>query len=213
MTMRFMAFTRILSLLRALAVAACAQPDAPKNYDALRQAAPRSILVVPAINQSVYVNAPDYYLTTIAQPLAERGYYVFPVHAVKRVLEEDGLSDADLVHASDPRRLGQLFGADAILYVKIDRWDAQYLVVTTTTTVKLAYRLVDARTGAELWKHDLQMTCTPQSGSGGIAGLVAQAVIAALEKANPNYMPLARQLNYAAANDPHQGLPAGPHDA
>ena len=72
----------------------------------------------------VDVTAPDYFLSTVPIPLAERGYYVFPVNLVKRVLEDDGLSDAVLVHSADPKRLAALFGADAVLYVTIERWDA-----------------------------------------------------------------------------------------
>lgn len=201
-----------LALIILLTVAGCAQSNSPNNYSDFRNADPHSVLVVPAVNESVYVNAPDYYLTTITRSLADRGYYVFPVHTVKRVLEEDGLSDADLVHHADPKLLGKMFGADAVLYVTIERWDAQYLVISTTTTVKLKYRLVDARNGNELWQHERQMIYQPQGNGGGVAGLVAQAVVAAIEKANPNYMPLARQVNQLAATTPHQGLPAGPHD-
>ncbi len=53
----------------------------------------------------------------------------------------------------------------------------------------------------------------PQAGGSGVGALIAMAVIAALEKAAPNYMPLARQANSSAINTPHQGLPAGPHIA
>lgn len=48
-------------------------------FCALQQAAPRSILVLPPMNSSVDVNAPYSYLSTISTPLAEKGYYVFPV--------------------------------------------------------------------------------------------------------------------------------------
>jgi len=117
---------------------ACA--GAPKHYDYahFRAEAPRSILVVPVTNKSVDVNAPDYFLATIATPLAERGYYVFPVNMVKSVLSDDGLSDANLVHAGDPRRLGELFGADAVMYITIERWDARYAVLSTAVTVELS---------------------------------------------------------------------------
>ncbi len=212
MTLRMFALVRSLIPLAAMVVAGCAKPADPKDYSAFRASDPHSILIVPAVNQSVYVSAPDYYLSTITRPLAERGYYVFPVHAVKRALEEDGLSDADLVHRGDPKRLGQLFGADAVLYVTVERWDSQYLVISTTTTVKLNYRLVDARSGQELWNKNLSMAYSPQSSSVSVTGLIVQAVIAAMEKADPNYMPLARQLNAQAALAPHQGMPAGPHD-
>jgi hypothetical protein len=41
--------------------------------------------------------------------------------------------------------------------------------------------------------------------------LIAQAIIAALEKAEPNYMPLTQQANLLAASTAGQGLPAGPY--
>lgn len=209
--MVFKTAKRLLAPALAVLLAGCVQAT-PKDYTAMRHADPHSILVVPAVNESVYVNAPDYYLSTITHPLAERGYYVFPVHMVKRTLEDDGLSDADMVHHSDPRKLGTMFGADAILYVTINRWDSRYLVVSTTTTVNISYRLVDARSGEELWKDQRELAYTPQGNSGGgVAGLVAQAIVAAMEKADPNYMPLARQVNGLAIMSPHQGLPAGPH--
>jgi hypothetical protein len=42
--------------------------------------------------------------------------------------------------------------------------------------------------------------------------LVANAIVAALAKAAPNYMPLARQANGGAIDVKNTGLPAGPYD-
>ncbi|HEY0524308.1 MAG TPA: GNA1162 family protein, partial [Stellaceae bacterium] len=193
-------------------LAACvAQPT--KNYTAFRAADPHSILVVPPVNRSVYVNAPDYFLSAIAPAIAERGYYVFPINMVKRVLEDDGLADADLVHHADPQQLGEMFGAETVLYVTIERWDSQYALVATTTTVEFSYQLKDAHTGQELWRAKETAVYQPSSGGGGIAGLVAQAIVSAIEKADPNYMPLVKQANAFAVSRKHSGLPAGPHAA
>jgi hypothetical protein len=209
-----MASARLTLALFVLALlGACAQPPKPKDYAAFRAADPHSILIVPAINRSVYVNAPDYYLSTITRPVAERGYYVFPVNLVKRVLEDDGLADANLVHEGDVRRLGELFGCDSVLYVTIERWDSQYVLLSTTTTVELSYVLKDAKTGEKLWTDHERFVYQPQSSSSGnlVADLIVKAVAAAIEKADPNYMPLARQANAIAVQRTHQGLPAGPH--
>ena len=170
-------------------------------------------MVVPAINKSVAVDAPDYFLSTISRPLAERGYYVFPVHLVKRLMEDDGLNDADMVHAGDPQRLGKMFGSDAIMYVSIERWDARYIVLSTTVTVELKYVLKSASTGKTLWDNSQKLVYQPQNNSGGgLAGLIAQAVVAAMTKAAPNYVPLAQQANLQAIYIKGQGLPAGPYD-
>ena len=129
-----------------LCLAGCVKPPPPKDYTTFRAADPKSMVVVPVINHSVYVNAPDYFLSTITRPLAERGYYVFPVHMVKRLLEDDGLSDADLVHNAKTAKLASLFGADSVLYITIERWDSQYVVLATTTTVEINYVLKDSKT-------------------------------------------------------------------
>ena len=203
---------KIFLFVSVLLLAACA--SAPKRYDYahFRTEAPHSILVVPVTNKSVDVNAPDCFLATIATPLAERGYYVFPVNMVKSVLSDDGLSDANLVHAGDPHRLGELFGADAIMYISIERWDARYAVLSTAVTVELTYTLKSAHTGQELWSNHQHVVYQPQANGGGIAGLLANAIVAAMAKAAPNYMPLAHQANNGAINVKGTGLPAGPYD-
>ncbi len=207
---RFISLAALVGLLSG-----CVMPPLENDYDysAFRSAAPRSILIVPVVNNSVDVDASDYFLSAISQPVAERGYYVFPVHMVKRVMEEDGLADADMVHSADPTRLAALFGADSVLYVSVERWDAQYAVFTTTVTVEFNYVLKDGHTGETLWQSDQKIVYQPQSGGSGnlIADLIISAVQAAATKAKPNYMPLARQANKHTVVETHHGLPAGPY--
>src|SRR5205823_6749577 len=133
-------------LILALLGVACA-PIPNKDYSKLIAANPKAILVVPAVNKSVDVDAADYFLSTLSVPLAERGYYVFPVNLVKRMLEDDGLSDAALVHGADPIRLCNLFGADAVLYATIERWTAKYILLSTQVEVEFNYVLKDGKTG------------------------------------------------------------------
>jgi hypothetical protein len=204
-------FGQIISLFMVLIlISACAQPLAKKDYASFRNADPKSLLIVPAVNRSLQVTAPDYYLSTISVPLAERGYYVFPVHLVKRVMEEDGMSDANMIHKQDPVKLALLFGADAVLYVTIEKWESRYAILTATTEVEIKYVIKDGKSGEELWSHQQSMVYQPAQQS-GLAGLIVNAITAAIEKAAPNYMPLARQANARALLTPHQGIPAGPY--
>ncbi len=190
----------------------CATAPKSQDYAKLTAARPRSILIVPVVNKSVDIDAPAYFLSTIPIPVAERGYYVFPVNMVKRVLEDDGLSDASLVHSADPMRLCSLFGADSVLYVTIERWDAQYMILSTTVTVEFDYVWKDGKTGDTFWAAHRVMTYTPQSSGGsGLGALIAAAVNAAITKAAPNYMPLARQANEQVMEYPGPGFPAGPY--
>jgi len=207
---------RLLAVAAAMMLAmlgACATGPSVKDYTAFRAESPRSILVVPALNNTVNVPAPDYFLSTISRPFAERGYYVFPAHMVKRTMEDDGLGDPGLVYAADPRRLGKLFGCDSVLYVTIQRWDSKYVVISTTTTVKFDYAIKSCKTGEVLWQDEQEMAYSPHaSNSGNILGdLIAQAVLSAIEKGAPNYMPLTIQANTLAAATPGRGVPAGPY--
>ena len=75
-----------------------------KDYNLFRAEDPRSILILPVVNRTVEVDAPDYFLTTGSRPVAERGYYVFPVNLTTRIFEVDGFAVAHLVQSADPRR-------------------------------------------------------------------------------------------------------------
>lgn len=198
-------------LLAALALlAGCVTQPAKKDMSAFVAAAPRSILIVPTVNRSLDVDAPNYVLATLPVPVAEKGYYVFPVNTSKFVLEQEGYYEGERIHAMPPETLAQLFGADAVLYVTIQRWDAQYLVLSAQVTVEFDYRMV-GRDGTELWSHKQRIVYAPQNNSsGGVAGLIAAAISAAITRAAPNYMPLTRQANNYTFNGP-QAFPDGPY--
>jgi hypothetical protein len=198
---------REAALLAAALAAGCATPPA-KDYTRFVAAQPRSILVVPVLSKSVTLNAPDFFLTTIPIPLAERGYYVFPVNLVKRLLEDEGLADAGLVHGADPMRLASIFGADSVLYITIEQWSAKYMLVQTNVTVEVSYVLKDGKTGTAIWEdHEKVVYASDDAG----AGILGALVNAAITRASPNYMPLARQANAIAMRYPGPGFPAGPY--
>jgi len=207
----------VFSIVFLVLASGCVQKDVRPDYDytAFRAEDPKSILVIPAVNRSVQVDAPDFFLSTISRPAAERGYYVFPVHMVKRILEDDGLSDAYMVHQQDPVRLAALFGADAVLYVAIEQWTAKYVVLATNVTVEMSYILKSGKTGEELWNSTISRTYDSNSSGGSsgspLADLIVAAISAGVTKAKPNYVPLSTQANAAVASEAHHGVPAGPY--
>lgn len=204
---------KILAIASLAVLGGCATPPATKNYTDFRAHDPHSILVIPVLNNTTSLTAQDYFLSTLSAPFAERGYYVFPAHMVKSLLEKEGLSDAGLVHKANPARFGQLFGCDAVLRVVINKWESRYVVLSTTTNVAFTYQLASCKDGSVLWEDVRELAYSPQAGynSNPLAALIAAAVIAAIEKAEPNYMPLASQANLAAASLPGTGLPSGPY--
>jgi len=71
----------------------------------------------------------------------------------------------------------------------------------------------DGKTGDTLWADSRIVKYTPQSASSGniFADLIIDAAVAAMEKAAPNYMPLAKQANAEAFVFPGPGIPPGPY--
>lgn len=197
--------------LACLLVAGCAAP-VKKDMSAFMAAAPRSILVVPTINKSLDVDAPNYVLAAMPIPIAEKGFYVFPVNTTKFVLEQEGYYEGERIHQQPTPVLAQLFGADAVLYVTINRWDAQFALLTTVVTVDFDYRIM-AKDGTELWRESKKMQYQPQNNTSGhpMAILVGAIVNAALTRAAPNYMPLTKQANQEVFLTSPNAIPDGPY--
>lgn len=202
----------ILTAMVFLLLGGCVVQPVKYDMSAFQAAAPRSILVVPTVNKSLDVDAPNYVLSTMPVPLAEKGYYVFPVNTTKYVLEQEGMYEANRIHLQPTETLAKLFGADAVLYVTINRWDAQYAFIAATVTVDFDYRMV-SKDGTEIWKEHKTMQYSPQNNNSGspLAMLITAAINAALTRAAPNYMPLTQQANHQVFVLGQNALPDGPY--
>lgn len=206
---------KYLCLIATILLSGCATvtPPPKKDMSAFLAAAPRSILIVPTVNKSLDVDAPNYVLATLPVPIAEKGYYVFPVNTTKFVLEQEGFYEGEQIHKQPPETLAKLFDADAVLYVTINRWDAQYVVVTTTVTVSFEYRLV-SKSGVEIWSESKSMVWSPDNNNSSgppLAQLIGMLVKAAVARAAPNYMPLTRSANQQAFVYNQNAIPDGPY--
>lgn len=194
-------------------VAGCAQSP-PKDYlPEFHARKPGSILVIPVANRSVDVEAPLAVLSTLPRLLAEKGYYVFPVNTVKTLLEFEGLYEAAEVHATPAPELAELFGADSILYVTVHEWTTQYVFVHAKTIVDLEYTLVSSD-GQQLWSARKRLTHSPEtkSASGSrTTDLIVAAIGAAIERFDPEFMPLAREANKQVFLQGRTALPPGPY--
>jgi hypothetical protein len=204
---------QILGLLASLALLAGCEAGRPYDYTAYRAHPPKSILVLPPINQSTTVEGTYSYLSTISQPLAERGYYVFPVAVIDRLMQENGLPSAGEMHEVPPAKLHEITGADAVLYLVLQQYGSKFQVITTTTTVQVSGRLVDTRTGTLLWEG----TGLAQQGSNGnssgniFADIIAAAIIQAINsKTDPGHQ-VSRMANVPLLLTQKRELPPGPY--
>lgn len=164
----------LAALLLVLVASACVpKPD----YTVYRSRLPRSILVLPPLNSTTTVEANYIFLSTASRPLAEAGYYVFPVAVVDAYMKENGLPTPDEMNGVSLKKIKEVFGADAVLYFTIEQWGQKYYVISSQTVVRASARLVDVDTGQTLWTGNAVAVRDSGSGGGGIIGALVAAAI------------------------------------
>lgn len=204
--LRFFVFLAI-SLLSAGCVTA-----PPYDYTALENSRPRSILVIPPRNDSIEVNASYIYLASVSRPLAEKGYYVFPVAVIDRFLKENGLPTPAEMNSIPLDKVREIIGADAVLYVTIEDWGQKYQILTSTTVVQANLRLVDTRTGDLIWDSRIVARRSSDDGDMGLFGAILNAVITQVANSDADAtFRVSSMANYMAINNRSNGLLHGPY--
>lgn len=168
-----------LVISAAMMLSACATPKAPYDYTAFKAARPASILILPPINESPDVKATPGVMASTVFPLAEAGYYVFPVSLVDETFKQNGLTAAEDIHNVAPDKLRSIFGADAALYMRVKRYGSTYYVINSETVVTVEGKIVDLRSGATLWQGTASASSAEggNSGGGGLAGALVGALV------------------------------------
>ncbi|WP_417313162.1 DUF799 domain-containing protein [Enterobacter sp.] len=172
----FALFTLALSLL----VTGCTTANNKStDYSAFRESKPRSILVLPPKNQSPDVNASNSLLSVVTMPLAESGYYVFPVAVVSETFKQNGVTNPDDISTIPLKKLHETFGADAVMYISISDYGTSYQVLSSDTRVTATARLVDSRTGKALWTGGATASTNEgqSNNGGGLIGILLTAAI------------------------------------
>jgi hypothetical protein len=133
---------------------------------------PRSILIMPPVNQSPDIKAPTAFLATSTWPLAESGYYVIPVSLSSRMFRENGVTVAEDAHSIAPSRLREIFGADSALYITITRYGVKYVGIASVVEAAASARLIDLRNGLELWSGRVALSESSNNRSGNILDML-----------------------------------------
>jgi hypothetical protein len=170
--------------LKILAAAAClvlmqgCATKAPFDYTAYKESRPRSILVLPPINNTPEVKASYSLLSYATKPLAEAGYYVMPVTLVAEAFKENGVTQPSDMHATSAQKLREIFGADAALYVSISKYGTVYQVLNSASIVAADAKLVDLKTGKLLWSGSASASSAEgENQQGGLAVLLVTALV------------------------------------
>ncbi|MBR0573463.1 MULTISPECIES: DUF799 domain-containing protein [Pasteurellaceae] len=167
-----------LASLSIILLSGCSNKSEPYDYSTLQNSNPKSILLVLPKNNSPEVKADISVLAQATMPLAEKGYYVFPVTLVNELFKENGVTNGNDIQNISAKKLHQIFGADAAMYMTVDEYGSSYRVFDSVTTVSATANLVDLKSGKLLWSKDAKVSMNSNGDqTGGVLGSLLAAVV------------------------------------
>jgi hypothetical protein len=195
----------------ALGLASC---STPYNYEKFRAAKPRSILILPPINQSTDILGTYSFLSTVTLPAAEKGYYIYPVAVIDQMMKENGLPSANEMHQASLKKIREIINPDAVLYLTLEQYGTKFVLIDSQTTVTVSGKLVSAKSGEVIWEGRATSVQSSSSGGGGLAEMLVKAVVHQAVNSSTDY---ARKVSEQASSEllltQNQGLLNGPYNS
>ncbi|QDK98600.1 hypothetical protein FM020_12160 [Acinetobacter tandoii] len=167
----------IVGLAATLLTGCVTTPKNNRDLSAYTANMPKSILVLPPVNESPDTRATYGYWSTVTLPVAEAGYYVFPISVVDTLFKENGVTNGYDAQQIPIQKLNEIFGADAALYVKVKEYGSKYQVIQSTSTVAVEAKLVDLKTGALLWEGQEKIQQANNNSNAGLVGMLVGALV------------------------------------
>ena len=154
-----------------------AMADQPADRATYMSQVPKSILVLPPINESPDTRATNSYWSTVTEPVAEAGYYVFPISVVDTMLKQNGVTNGFDAQSISLKKLKEIFGADAALYLTVKQYGSKYQLIDSVVTVEVEAKLVDLNTGALLWQDRKKESQGSSSSNDSLTGMLVSALV------------------------------------
>jgi len=130
----------------------CSLTKKPYDYRNYLKHMPKAILVLPPSNKSLEVMAPYKYISIITKPIAEKGYYVYPVAVIDELMKANGVNTPEQMHQIPLYKINEIIDPDAVLYITINDWGTKYKIIDSQTTISISAKLVDTDNGIILWQ-------------------------------------------------------------
>ncbi|AKT90314.1 putative lipoprotein (DUF799 domain) [Campylobacter ureolyticus RIGS 9880] len=201
-----------ITLILSFIFVGCAKKPEIYDYSAFLESKPKSILVVMPTNESVDIKASPAMLANATMPLAEAGYYVFPVALVNDTFKFNGVYDANDIKNIPLNKLQEIFGADSVLYINITKYGTSYAILNSQTTVEADVKLVDLKTGKTLWDKRTLVSNNSANANQGLIGMLITAAIDQIANtiADSGYDMSVLASNSVFATDCHDCILKGP---
>jgi hypothetical protein len=155
----------------------------PKSvtYKTLYSEKPLSILALPPINRSTKVEAKELFYSSLAVPFTLNGYYVIPPLLSMEILKEESAYDSEMFINGSMKKVGELFGVDAVLFTTIHEWTKT--AIASQIRVKIEYLLKSTKTDEILFNRvgDVTLSISMNTGN-AFANIVGSMLATSLTK-------------------------------
>lgn len=168
-------------------------------YPKMYEEKPLTILVMPPINNTNHAEAKDYFYSSLAKPLAEKGYYVVSPYLALDLLKQESAYDSEMFINGSLAPFKNVFGADAALFTTINKWEKQSAL--SYINVGIEYVLKSTKTGEILFKRSGELKVNISSGTGGLLGMAIDMI----KTATTDKIVAARKCNTFVLQDLPQG--------
>ena len=118
---------------------------------------PRSIAVLPVLNETVNLKAPEVFRPILLNKLSTKGYETPSLAFIDGRLRGKEIREAGQLNTLTPQELGKLLGVDALLYAYVTEFSTTYLLAYASITVGGRFEIKDSKTGESLWASDRQV--------------------------------------------------------
>ena len=146
---------KILFLLPILLLtAACAAPlsNLDSNYSTSK---PTRIAVLPAMNETADLDAPVVFRILASAEVADKGYALVDPGRIDKALAQRGIQEGGQIEALTPQEIGELVGADGLLYVRVMSYGR---MIGVHLKMEGSFTLVHSKSGQKIWYSELSVS-------------------------------------------------------
>ncbi len=177
----------------------------PYDYTNYKRHFPKSILILPHLNKSTDMRATYSCLSNVTKPVAEKGYYVFPVVVVDELFKQNGMPSPGEMRQASLKKIQEIINPDAVLYVDIENYGSKFQIINSSSVAQLSAKLVDVKTGTLLWEG--RSTASNSSDTNLLSAVVTQ-VVNSTRDASHDLCQVAHEMLF---NSDENGLLNGPY--
>jgi len=174
------------------------------QYSQMYEEKPTTLLVMPPINNTSFVEAKEFLYTSINKPLIEAGYYVVSPKLAMEILKAESAYDAELFVDKPLTPFLNVFGADAVIFCEINSWTKAGFGVKTN----IRYFIKSVRTNTILFDRtcDLYLDLSINSANNNsVLGALVNLAASAINTAATDHIVAARNANYYIFKDIPRG--------